>query len=130
MRKVLTAISLVAVLALFATGAEDEPATDDSPDALMRAKLQYSQQVLRGLAVEDFDSIGEGAERLRRLGGLELWTRANTPEYQTQLQLYRTASRELERLAGEKNLDGATLANVQLTMSCVNCHKLIRQPAD
>ena len=124
MRKAMIAVPLVALLALIAAGGEDEPPAEDKGDALMQAKLKYSQKVLHGLAIEDFDMVAEGAERLRRLGGLELWTRANTPEYQAQLQIYRTSTGELARLADEKNLDGATLAYIQVTMSCVNCHKV------
>jgi hypothetical protein len=51
--------------------------------------------------------------------------------YQTQLQVFRFASNELVRLAEEKNLDGASLAYTQMTISCVNCHKFLRQqPAE
>ena len=35
-----------------------------------------------------------------------------------------TASRV--KAAKEKNLEAATLAYVRVTMSCVNCHKLVR----
>jgi hypothetical protein len=128
MRYAIFAVPLLALSALMAAGADDDPPSGDDSDKLMRAKLQYAQQVLEGLAVEDFEAVAEGAERLRRLGALEQWTRANTPEYQAQLMIYRTANRELARLADEKNLDGATLAFVQVTTSCVNCHKLVRQP--
>jgi hypothetical protein len=31
------------------------------------------------------------------------------------------------KMAKDKNLDGAALAYVQLTMSCVNCHKYVRE---
>jgi hypothetical protein len=46
---------------------------------------------------------------------------------------YLRLSAEFQDLAGElattakdKNLDGATLAYVKLTMNCVKCHKLVR----
>jgi hypothetical protein len=32
----------------------------------------------------------------------------------------------LIRQADKENLDGAALAYVQLTLSCVNCHKVVR----
>jgi hypothetical protein len=51
------------------------------------------------------------------------------------LTLFQTANRELIRAAENENLDGATLAYLQLTLSCVNCHKVVRDltrlpPAD
>jgi len=52
--------------------------------------------------------------------------RASRPEYRTQLRLFEFADRELIRAAAEKNLDAATLAYNQLTVSCVNCHKIVR----
>ncbi len=33
---------------------------------------------------------------------------------------------DLDAKAKEKNLDGATLAFLRITMSCVNCHKYVR----
>jgi hypothetical protein len=42
------------------------------------------------------------------------------------LRLFEFADRELIRAAREENLYGATLAFTQLTISCVNCHKIVR----
>ena len=36
------------------------------------------------------------------------------------------ANEQLIAEANANDLDGATLAYVQLTLSCVNCHKLVR----
>ena len=33
----------------------------------------------------------------------------------------------IESIAKAKNIDGATLAYVQLTVNCVNCHKYVRE---
>ena len=57
---------------------------------------------------------------------LERWARADRPQYQTQLRLFEFADRELIRAASQQNLEAATLAYTQLTISCVNCHKLVR----
>jgi hypothetical protein len=35
----------------------------------------------------------------------------------------------MDRKAKDKNIDGATLAYLRLTMNCVNCHKYVRQAA-
>ena len=57
---------------------------------------------------------------------LEKWAHAGQPEYQTQLRLFEFADRELIRAASTQNLEAATLAYTQLTISCVNCHKIVR----
>ena len=39
---------------------------------------------------------------------------------------FEYANKALALAAREKNLDGATIAYIQLTVSCVQCHKLVR----
>jgi hypothetical protein len=56
------------------------------------------------------------------------WIRADTPEYQTMLRDFLYANKSLTLAAREKNLDAATVAYLQLTLSCVNCHKVVRGP--
>jgi cytochrome c556 len=60
---------------------------------------------------------------------MERWVRAGMPEYRTQLQNFERANDQLIRHADAEQLDGAALAYVQLTLSCVDCHKVIRAPA-
>ena len=92
----------------------------------MRQKLRASQEILRGLSDGDFQSIGANAQSMNVMEHLQRWARARNPEYQTQLRLFEFANRELIRAASEQNLDAATLAYTQLTVSCVNCHKIVR----
>jgi len=92
----------------------------------MRQKVQASQAILTGLASADFQAIGQNAAAMSAMEQLEKWLRADSPGYRTQLRLFEFADRELIRAAREKNLDAATLAYNQLTISCVNCHKIVR----
>ena len=46
-----------------------------------------------------------------------------------QLQIFQNANQQMIRMADDENLDGAALAYVQLTLSCVNCHKIVRDHA-
>ena len=64
------------------------------------------------------------------LSQIEKWVRANSTEYKSQLAMFRSANKCLIRMAQEKDVDGATLAFMQLTQSCVQCHKLIREGRD
>jgi hypothetical protein len=93
----------------------------------MKKKLEYSQQILAGLAMERFDRIQSTAEAMRKLGRIEAFARHKDAEdYRTQLRVFDFANAELIRLAKEENLDGAATAFNQLTLSCLNCHKLLR----
>ena len=92
----------------------------------MRDKLELSQKVLEGLALEDFDLIVAKATRLSAMSKEADWRVFENPDYDQQSVLFRRQVNALTRAAKEKNLDAATLAYVRITMSCVDCHKLVR----
>ena len=92
----------------------------------MRDKLELSQRVLEGLAVEDFDLIMAKGARLSAMSKEADWRVFENPDYEQQSILFRRHVDSLVRAARDKNLDAATLAYVRVTMSCVDCHKLVR----
>lgn len=107
-------------------GADDEAAKHD-PSFWMKKKLEFSQEILSGIATADFPKIGEHAKAMRGLNRIEKFSRGmGTPGYRTQLQTFEFANDELVRAAEEENVDAAALAFTQLTLSCVNCHKQLR----
>ena len=92
----------------------------------MKKKLDYSQNILSGLASGDFDKIVENAEAMQGLSKVEWFIRGRTPGYRTQLEIFLDANGEIIKQAKQDNLEGSTLAFTQLTISCVNCHKQLR----
>lgn len=133
-------IVLTVLLALFAAlitpgfgdqkkAAEPKIKTDEQGKASiwMEAKLGYSQKILASLSKGDLGSVSKNAENMNFMGYLEKWAKAETPAYKQQMSLFQFANEELVRQAKAKNLEGATLAFNQLTVSCVQCHKLIRK---
>src|SRR4051812_46489323 len=95
----------------------------------MREKLGHSKGILDGLAREDFSRIAEGARALQAMREIGTWAAPSRPV----ADRYRIYSLEFQELTGElvakaeeKNLDGATLAYLRLTMNCGNCHKELR----
>ena len=121
-------LTILAVPALWSgavRGAADE-GDDQKPSVWMKKKLEFTEKILAGLASEDYDNIGKNARLMNTMSHLEKWVRGNTPEYRTQLKIFQNANDHLIRMADEKNLDGAALAYVQMTLSCVNCHKVVR----
>ena len=111
-------------LLLFAPGGQSE-----QPNAVkdfMRAKLAHSQKVLEGLTTEDFDMIAKNAKAMALLSQATNWQVLQTSEYLQQSREFQRAADALAEAAQKKNLDGAALAYVGLTLKCVNCHKYVR----
>jgi hypothetical protein len=113
------AFVLVAASAIGAAEAEE-------PSFWMKKKMEYSEKILAGLAKADFDAIEKNAMSMNGLSQIENWVRASSPGYKRELATFRSANKSLIRMAQDEDIDGATLAFMQLTQSCVQCHKLIR----
>jgi len=92
----------------------------------MRDKLELSQRVLEGLAMEDYDLIVAKGTRLSAMSKEADWRVFENPDYDQQSVFFRRHVDSLVKAAKGKNLDAATLAYVRVTMSCVDCHKLVR----
>ncbi len=100
---------------------KDEPQKSD-----MDKKLIYSTSILEGLVEEDFDKILKSARLLNKLGERK-WLEKESPSYRMQNQVFWHTAEALKQAAEDKNIDGATLAYTQMTISCVNCHKALRK---
>ena len=103
-------------------GQEPSPKVAD----LMRKKLTHAQKVLEGIAVNNFDQIGRSAEELILISKSAEWRVINSPQYEVHSNGFRRAAESLIEKAKDKNVDGAALAYVDLTLSCVKCHKYVR----
>jgi hypothetical protein len=121
-------ITATAVFALIGMnlGRGEEKATTKE---LMRLKLGYSQNVLVGITTENFEMISRNAERLVKLSKTTNWYSRQTPEYDLIVTEFRRHAEALQRAGKEKNVDAASIAYVQMTLSCVSCHKYIRAAA-
>jgi hypothetical protein len=97
------------------------------PSLWMQKKLEYSRNILAGLATEDFDQIAQNAESMQTMSRFESFIRGKMPGYRTQLQVFQSANEQLIKQAQKDNVEGAALAFTQLTISCVNCHKQLRE---
>ena len=92
-------------------------------------KLDYSKKILEGLVTEDFDSIVDGAGKLKRLSMAAEWEVPTIPNVQEYLPFttdFQRIADDMQKYARAKNLDGATLAYTRMTINCVECHKYVR----
>ena len=129
-RKTLALLTVVCGIFAYCAFADDKtpepPQANENPSFWMEQKLIFSQKILAGLSRGDFDEIHKNATAMKGLNKVEYFVRREPPEYRTQLRVFQYATDEMIRHAEKSNLDGATLAFAQLTISCVNCHKQLR----
>jgi cytochrome c556 len=125
MRKMIYLAVCLTGFTVLSMACAEEPSK--KPSVWMRNKLQHSQKVLGALATEDFESIAASAKAMNNLGELEKHVRSAKPGYRTQLQIFHFANDELIKQANKKSIDGCAMAFQQLTLSCVNCHKALRE---
>ncbi len=92
----------------------------------MRAKLGHSQHVMEGLALADYSLIARGAHDLALASQASSWQVLQTEDYARQSREFRRACESLRSAANDKNLDGAALAWMEVTLKCIQCHKYVR----
>jgi hypothetical protein len=124
-------LALTGMLALIFGGllvaaGNSEPPPPNKVGDYMRVKLTHCQKVLEGLTIEDFDEIAKNSQAMSLLSQTSNWQVLQTAEYLQQSQDFRRTADAVTEAAKKKNLDGAALAYVELTMKCINCHKYVR----
>ena len=120
----LLTIFLAAVVGLSVTPAQSK--RNRAAREFMRDKLELSQRVLEGLATEDYNLIIAKGTRLSAMSKEADWRVFENPDYDQQSVFFRRHVDSMVKAAKDQNLAAATLAYVRVTMSCVDCHKLVR----
>jgi hypothetical protein len=103
------------------------PKNQDRVKDLMKEKLQHAQKLLEGIAVEDYDKIQQQAEDLLQISKKAEWMVVHSPRYELYSNDFRRAADELIENAQKHKLEAATLSYMQMTLSCVHCHKYVRE---
>jgi hypothetical protein len=120
---VLTALGLAAALPLW----EGHAAPPRKVEDLMKKKLAESQKVLAGLATHDFDKVVSSAEELIEISKQAEWKVLKTPLYQVYSDEFKRNAEDLVKNAKKKSVDATALSYVDLTLTCVKCHKHVRE---
>ncbi len=116
------------VLALVAVPSSSQEKKKREPDPLMVLKLKESQALLEGLALNDPAKVQASAEELLRISKAAQFRKAlNTAKYEYYANTFQKAAETAIEKAKAKNIDGATLAYVDMTMTCVRCHQHTRE---
>jgi hypothetical protein len=128
MKRAIGSCLVVGLLAVFSMkGSSLEPPDKDEVKELMRSKLQHSQKILEAIVTNDFDALTKHADELILISKKVGWKVLNNPKYELYSNDFRRNAEALIQNAKEKNTDGAALAYVDLTLSCVKCHKHVRE---
>jgi hypothetical protein len=124
-RTFLSALTVILVFSCeFASHAEPDKKADVK--LVMREKLESSQKVLVGIITENYGLITTNAEKLVELSHATNWYSRQVPEYELLINEFRRDAEALVKAGKQSNIDAASLAYVQMTLSCVTCHKYIR----
>lgn len=124
LRRPLPTAVAFAALALPLVGHGSGP---DGVEGLMRRKLDRSQKVLEGITTGNFRQVTKNSEELIALSKEAGWRVLRTPRYELYSEEFQRAAGDLIKHSRARNLDAAALSYVDLTLTCVKCHKYIRE---
>lgn len=96
------------------------------PNVWMEQKLKHSQKIFAGMVQGDMFAVEDAARHLKLLNRLESFVHGRSKTYRAQLRLFQYANDEILKGAEDKNPDRVLLGYNQLTVSCVGCHKQLR----
>jgi hypothetical protein len=103
------------------------PKPSDDAAAIMAKKLTHAQKLLEGIALADLDKVAEHAKELSALSKQAEFRVLKTAQYDLYANEFRRALDDIQKGVRQKNLDAATLGYVDMTLSCVRCHKHVRE---
>ncbi len=106
---------------------KEKEETDPKKMTVMKRKLYYSQKSLEGLAMNDFDKVTVGADGLMECIKDVTWKINQTDKYLLYSNEFMRRAESLKKAAKDKNTDAAALAYVDMTLTCVKCHKYLRE---
>jgi cytochrome c556 len=131
-RLLVTAVVLVGMGLAFLPVSRGEPAKADKPPdkeklhGLMMRKLDCAQQLLSAVTKRDHKALKKNADMLVEITKDPAWKAIETEEFETLTADFRRNAELLAQNAKDENYDGAGLTYVSLTVSCLNCHKYMR----
>ena len=103
------------------------PQEKDKKLTVMERKLKHAQVMLEGLALKDFDKIEKSADELMQCVKEATWRINDTDKYLMYSNDFIRHIEGLQKAAKKKNIDSATLAYVEMTLTCVKCHEHLRE---
>lgn len=94
-------------------------------EALMKAKAGYAHRLLDAVVLGDVETVREQAFRLKAVAETADWNVMSTPEYVRESDAFLRGTEALLQAAAADNRDAVALAYVEVTLSCVRCHRYV-----
>ena len=114
--------AVVVVVATASLSGTQEPEIEQ----IMQRKLDHAHGILEALILADYETLEDSASALQLLSEEAGWFVLQTPEYAQRSAGFRQAAAHIEAAAKERNLEGAALGYVDMTLKCVQCHEMLR----
>lgn len=108
------------------------PADDDKSVErrdFMRIKLLATQNIFEGLTTGKLSQIEEGINEVKGITEGERWVAIDNDYYRKLTDDFVTTTKRLTEAAESKNLDAIALRFYQMSTSCIDCHKHVRDAA-
>ena len=116
---------LLVVLSLAGVGAATYEKRSASK-SFMRQKLIYSQGVMEGLTLEQFDLVTKYGIKMRKMNLTNHFYVMGTPDYMSSLTNYQQSIDRMLFAAAGRDLNDTTQAYQRVVKSCVECHRSFR----
>ena len=92
----------------------------------MRQKLDASNRILEGLVTDNMPLVESGSDVLLKMGREEKWRISNDMLYRRYSTEFTDAVNDMKEKAAANSIDGASLAWIKSTMTCLKCHEWVR----
>ncbi len=114
--------AVILVVAATTIGSAQRPSLGE----LMREKLMHAETLVGAVVLGNHVQIEQSAAEMVRLSEATTWSPLQTPEYLHHASDFRVAALSLADEARARDIDGVSLAYMEMTLSCVQCHKHVR----
>jgi hypothetical protein len=108
-----------------AAGGSSPAAQTRQLSQVMRAKLDYSKDLLEALVTSDWQQLDRASRSMAKTADDPAWRVLTMPEYIRQSDAFLRATDDLIDAAARRDLEAASLGYVSLTTSCVACHRYV-----
>ncbi|GEM_PF-513723 len=124
--------TLAIVLLLAAAGAASAQTQSDPPKmsataVFMRHKLSYSQRIIEGIALENYDEIVTNAIHIWDMSQTNTWVVVKNPDYAARTANFQKDVLALIQEAHLKDTPGVLDVYARVTADCVYCHQTCRR---
>jgi hypothetical protein len=93
----------------------------------MRQKLAYSQHIVEGIALEQYDQVITNGNRLWRMSVTNTWEVLKNPLYREKTVKFQTDVVALQDAARARNNADMLAAYAKVTSDCIDCHENFRR---